>query len=208
MALISGNGKLEKFVRDNKELIIKVGVILLTVVLAFALFMFKSDKGGEVEAEESIVTEEIKAASIFVDIGGEVMTPTVAELPEGSRVADAIEAAGGLTDKADLSDINRAAFISDGEKIFIPSVDEKSGYGADGSSDALSGGSYSSDGKININTADSQQLQQLTGVGPATAEKIIAYRTENGRFKSIEDIKNVSGIGDKTFEKFKDSIRV
>lgn len=213
MELISRNRKLDKFVRDNKDLIIKVGAILLTVVLAFALFMFKSDEGEEVEAEESITAEETQAASIFVDIGGEVMTPTVAELPEGSRVADAIEAAGGLTDKADLTEINRAAFISDGEKIFVPSVDGQDGYGTDASGGTsgngdMSGGSYSSGGKININTADSQQLQQLTGVGPATAEKIIAYRNENGRFKSIEDIKNVSGIGDKTFEKFKNSIKV
>ena len=70
------------------------------------------------------------------------------------------------------------------------------------------GTAKSSDGRININTADSTQLQELTGVGPATAEKIIDYRKQNGRFPSIEDIKNVSGIGDKTYEKLKDHIKV
>lgn len=211
---INENRNLEKFVDDNKDLIIKVGAVFLTVVLAFALFVFKGEKGEEADAEESIVTEETQVPNIFVDIGGEVMTPTLAELPEGSRVDDAIEAAGGLTDKADLTEINRAAFVSDGEKIYIPSIEENAGYygnsmtGESGGSGETGSGRTSYDGKININTADSAQLQQLTGVGPATADKIMAYRNENGRFKSIDDIKNVSGIGDKTFDKFKNSIRV
>lgn len=211
---INENRNLEKFIKDNKDLVIKVGAVLLTVVLAFALFVFKGEKGEGTDAEESIVTEETQAPNIFVDIGGEVMAPTLAELPEGSRVDDAIEAAGGLTDKADLTEINRAAFVSDGEKIYIPSIEENAGYygnemsGESGGSGEAGSGRTSYDGKININTADSAQLQQLTGVGPATADKIIAYRNENGRFKSIDDIKNVSGIGDKTFDKFKNSIRV
>ncbi len=157
--------------------------------------------------------EEESAAVIYVDIGGEVNQPSVVELADGSRVTDAIAAAGGLTEKADLTDINRAAFVSDGEKIYIPSQESDP---ADGVVSADSGGGgngsgssgRSSDGKININTADSTQLQELNGVGPATAEKIIDYRKQNGRFQSIEDIKNVSGIGDKTYEKLKDHIRV
>ena len=101
----------------------------------------------------------------------------------------------------------RAAFVEDGEKIYIPpaAVD---GTGED--EDASSSGQQVSrgDGRININTADSAQLQELDGIGPATAQKIIDYRKENGRFSSIEDIKNVSGIGDKSFEKIKDRIKV
>ena len=136
----------------------------------------------------------------------------LAELPEGSRVDDAIKAAGGLTDKADLTDINRAAFVEDGEKIYIPALIEMDESSSDvDHSDIVSGNGLSaqySDGKVNINTADSEELQKLTGVGPVTAQKIIDYRKENGRFAAIEDIKNVTGIGDKTFEKFKDDIKV
>lgn len=127
----------------------------------------------------------------------------VVELEEGSRIQDAIEAAGGLTENADLDGINRAAFVNDGDKILIPSVEEGGFPYEEGAIQDSYG-----DGRININTADSGQLQEITGVGPVTAEKIISYREENGRFDSIEDIKNVSGIGDKTFEKMKDEIKV
>ena len=153
-------------------------------------------------------TEET-TAMIYVDVGGEVKDPSVVELPDGSRVTDAITAAGGLTELADLTDINRAAFVSDGEKIYIPSqVSELEDDGLSAGEGGDGGTAKSSDGRININTADSTQLQELTGVGPATAEKIIDYRKQNGRFQSIEDIKNVSGIGDKTYEKLKDHIKV
>ena len=166
------------------------------------------------------------SGSIFVDIGGAVKEPKLAELPPGSRVEDAIVAAGGLTDDADISCINRAEFLEDGVKIYIPEKiegdsqgdgsgseagtgnDTGSGYVSGSTSLSGNGGSSGGSGKININAADSEQLQELNGVGPATAQKIIDYRTANGRFNSIEDIKNVSGIGDKTFEKLKDYITI
>ena len=109
-----------------------------------------------------------------------------------------IEKAGGLKKNAEMDQINRAEIVTDGQKIVIP---------AKGETIAASGGAAAS-GLININTADSTALQEIPGVGPATAEKIIAYRTENGRFASKEDIKNVSGIGEKTYEKMKDKITV
>lgn len=168
------------------------------------------------------VTED---GTIFIDIDGAVTEPKLAELPAGSRVEDAIEAAGGVTKDADLSGINRAQILNDGEKIYIPKEGEEQGYaggsgggsvynggsgdggsGDGGSSSGAAGSASSSGGRININTADSQALQQITGIGPVTAQKIIDYREANGRFSSIEDIKNVSGIGDKTFEKMRDQI--
>ena len=109
-----------------------------------------------------------------------------------------IEEAGGLTEDADIEDLNRAEEVIDGQKIVIYSKD----------SDAENKLSESSSGKININRADSDKLQEIPGVGPATAQKIIEYREENGKFKSIEDIKNVSGIGSKTFESLKEYITV
>jgi len=158
---------------------------------------------------------------VYVDIGGAVKHPMLAELPTGSRVEDAIEAAGGLKKNADMTEVNRAQILVDGEKIYIPEEGETaagggSGSGGGGSGSAGSGISSASgadmvgisSGRININTADVTLLQQLTGVGPVTAQKIVDYREQNGRFQSIEDIKNVSGIGDKTFEKMKDDITI
>ena len=162
---------------------------------------------------------------VYVDIGGAVKTPKLAKLPPGSRVEDAITEAGGLAADADLTQINRAEIVTDGQKIYIPTREEvangtwqaagssltggASGSGVAGGSGA--GGSVTagaSGSKININTADITQLQTITGVGPVTAQKIIDYRTQNGNFGSIEDLKNVSGIGDKTFENMKEQVTV
>ena len=209
LELIDKNPRLPKFVKDNKDLLLKAAAVVLVMILALAVFAVKSEGEEDLEIQEAETVESSESAAIFVEVGGEVKKPTVVELSEGSRVADAIEAAGGVTENADLTEINRAAFVSDGEKIFVPAAAES--LAAEGGSQdmsGVSGGNLYSDGKININTADSDKLQELNGVGPVTAEKIISYRNENGRFKSIEDIKNVSGIGEKTFEKFKDKIRV
>lgn len=162
------------------------------------------------------------SGQIYVDIGGAVKEPKLAVLPGGSRVEDAILQAGGTTEEADLTTINRAAVLSDGDKIYIPKKGEAvpqtasggstqnaaagSGTGAQGSTSQETGAGSS--GRININTADLTQLQQITGVGPVTAQKIIDYRNANGNFSAIEDLKNVSGIGEKTFEKMKGDITI
>ena len=192
-------------IESHLPLLKKAGIAAAVVaVLSFGLISH-SDTGKEVEViEEPVVAEETVPDRIFVDIGGEVNHPMLAELDDGCRVEDAIEAAGGLTADADLSSINRAAFVNDGDKIYIPSVDETDFAGGTQSQPSLSPGSGT--GKVNINTADAQELQTLTGIGPVTADKIVSYRESNGRFANIEDIKKVSGIGEKTFEKFKDSI--
>ena len=211
MELLGDRREISRFLREHKEVLKKAGIVVLVIVLGLVVSIFKN--GGQEEAnaqaEEATVSTEETAAMIYVDVGGEVKNPSVVELPDGSRVTDAITAAGGLTEQSDLTDINRAAFVSDGEKIYIPSqVSELEDDGLSVGEGGGGGTAKSSDGRININTADSTQLQELTGVGPATAEKIIDYRKQNGRFQSIEDIKNVSGIGDKTYEKLKDHIKV
>ena len=211
--------KVLDLIRNNEKW--KKGILLVMLIpIAVIAFAVRSNADSEIPPEEDIpeISEESDesvsdaSGTIYVDIGGAVKQPMLAELPSGSRVEDAIVAAGGLTDKADLTSINRAEFLEDGEKIYIPEYADElnqnyvNGYvGTDGlSSNAVN--STGSTGKININTADSAQLQELNGVGPSTAQKIIDYRTSNGRFQSIEDIKNVSGIGDKTFENLKDDI--
>lgn len=196
------NIEVERFISENKDLVIKVAAVALVIVAAFFVFLTKADNIEDdikIESEVAATEESVSSLDIFVDIGGAVKNPQVVKLPEGSRVEDAIKAAGGLTDKADLTEINRAAFLEDGEKVYIPEAYEEG---------ETSGSMSQGDSRVNINTADSDELQKLNGIGPATAEKIIDYRDEHGRFSNIEDIKNVSGIGDKTFEKFEDDIKV
>ena len=207
-----------RFFELDKKLLVKViaGVILLAVAFAFYLVKNKTPEddltvsvipdntaANSVQATESAIKEEVR---IMVDVAGAVVNPSVVELPEGSRVFEAIEKAGGLTAEADTGTINQAEILTDGQKIYIPTKQEmKNGNGGSG----ISVGSASVQSSlININTADSADLQEIPGVGPATAEKIISYRNENGKFNKIEDIKNVSGIGDKTFEKMKKKITV
>ena len=208
MEYIGDREKLAGFVKEHRDMLIRA--VLVACAITAALFVFVSSGDDEKKAdavEKSTVAVESEAARIFVDIGGEVVSPMVVELEEGSRVGDAIEAAGGVTENADLTDINRAAFVEDGEKIYIPPA-EIEGEESEGNVSSSGHQASRGDSRININTADSAQLQELDGIGPATAQKIIDYRKENGRFSSIEDIKNVSGIGDKSFEKIKDRIKV
>ena len=142
--------------------------------------------------------------SIIVYVCGAVKESKVVTLKENSRICDAIDAVGGLTNEADLSNINLAYILEDGEKIYIPKKGEESQ-----SSNLLS--SYNSkknNSKININKATQTELETIPGVGPSTALKIINYREDNGKFNSIEDIKNVSGIGDAKFENIKNYISI
>ena len=212
------NKTVRDFLEEYGPQIRKMAVICLLGLVLFAGFsLFRAGDAGEPERSSGDPgASDVYAAdgtlsdgTIFVDIGGAVKNPMLAELPDGSRVDDAIQAAGGLRQEADMTNVNRAEFLVDGQKIFIPSLAlDEDGNLIEGASQA---GSYSASeagasDKVNINTADSTQLQTLSGVGPATAQKIIDYRQSNGSFSSIEDIKNVSGIGDKTFEKLKDHI--
>lgn len=215
-----------EFLLSNKKRIIKATAIVCLAAAAFFVFVLNGEEraqepaviqtGEETlagsEAGETKESEETAAGPIVVDVGGAVKTPQVVELEADSRVADAISAAGGLKDNADTAGINQAAFLTDGEKVYIPVRGETVPGAASGSGQtsqmAQAGSGTDTGGKININTATSEELQTLNGVGPATAEKILDYRAANGGFKSLEDLKNVSGIGDKTFEKLKEHIMV
>ncbi len=141
---------------------------------------------------------------IVVNVVGAVPRPGLYEFAEGSRVQDAINAAGGLLADADVASLNLAARLEDGQQLVIPFSGE--GNTANSFSLAQPTQSGSSVELININTATLDELDDLPGIGPTTAQKIVDYRTEHGPFQSIEDIMNVSGIGPATFDRLKDLI--
>lgn len=208
MGSLRKNEFVNRFITDYNGQLKKIAVLSALIIAILLVFVIKGEFEGSAVTKEkdNSKTTETQTATIFVDIGGAVDSPMLAELPDGSRVEDAIVAAGGLTEDADLTGINRAEFLTDGEKIYIPAFEQSSEVNT-GNTDTGSTQSASvTTGKVNINTADSEALQTLNGIGPATAQKIIDYRASNGRFKTIEDIKNVSGIGEKTYDKLKDFI--
>ncbi len=194
------------YLKEHKK-IARMAAIVFIMIVAVVFFGHNEEKDEipvqlPVENEEAGITDSDSKAKreteIYVDISGQVKKPGVYQVTDGTRLFEVIEMAGGLTADADKDGFNQAEVVSDGEKVIIPAKGENS--------DSLTGSGVTTSGLININTADSTTLQEIPGVGPATADKIIAYRSENGRFASKEDIKNVSGIGDKTYEKMKDKI--
>ena len=164
--------------------------------------------GGAPEAgasgDPAVSTEAPSAAGIFVHILGAVTRPGLYELREGDRAVDAVAAAGGFAEGADQSGLNLARFVTDGEQIVVPQVGQAPVAGPGG---AVSGGAVVP-GKVNINTADAAALETLPRVGPAMAERILAWRDENGRFSAIEDLMSVTGIGEKTFDGLRDLVTV
>ena len=181
-----------------------------------------SDAGNGTEINS---TEETQPEMIYVDVCGAVANPGVFQLAAGSRVFQAIEAAGGYLPKAVQNCVNRAGVLTDGQQLYILTQEEMEQQGLDpaemaGASDGQMNGSAGTgqntgiaaqaqqDNRININTADVTQLTTLTGIGATRAQAIIAYRQENGPFAAIEDIMNVQGIKEGTFAKIKDEIVV
>lgn len=164
-----------------------------------------SDDGSVETTSEG--TEDQTAAEpplICVHVSGAVASPGVCYLPEGSRAADAVEAAGGFAEGAAEDSLNLARVLADGEQLIIARTDELAASNPSPGAAAPA----PANAKININTATSEELQELDGVGEATAEKIIKEREENGPFATVEDIMRVPGIGEKKFEAMRDDITV
>ena len=174
---------------------------------------------------EAVSDKEMQQAMIYVDVCGAVANPGVFQLAAGSRVFQAIEAAGGYLPEAALTCVNRAGVLTDGQQLYILTQEEMERQELDpaemsGASDGQMNGSAGTgqntgmtaqvqqDNRININIADEAQLTTLTGIGATRAQAIIAYREENGPFAAIEDIMNVQGIKEGTFAKIKDEIVV
>ena len=227
---------------DNKKKIIIIVAIILVLFIAYLIYesisqpsseidfnilLDGTENGEELNKSENFVDNEIEEVSetaeieekIVVHITGEVKKEGVIYLKKGARIVDAIKEAGGETKEADLSQVNLAYELQDGQKIYIPNKNEKvSQYiistngetiDSNGANTGNESTSTSKEGaKVNINTATQNELDGLPGIGPALAQRIIDFREENGNFKSIEDIQNVKGIGDSKFDEIKDKIVV
>lgn len=173
-------------------------IVILIFVLGLYYFMNKENSNNyeNIYLAENIIEIENRIeeiSTIKVHIIGEVINPGVYEIENGARINDVIKVAGGNTVNADLNKINLAYEVFDGEKIYIPSIfDEEDEYTLSSEEKRTF--------KVNINKASAEDLQNINGIGPALANKIIAYREENGKFKNIEELKNVSGIGEKKYE--------
>lgn len=181
----------------------KISILVAILIMLFC-FGCTSDETyqislDEVQSEEAEQTEEGKATqedSIFVYVCGAVQQEGVYELPAGSRVYQAIEKAGGFLENAAITQINQAEVLEDEAQIYVPTVDELAEIQAE------------EDGKVNLNTASKEELMTLPGVGEAKANSIIQYREEQGKFQTIEDVMQISGIKEGLFEKIKDYIKV
>ncbi len=209
----------KKYIEKNKKYVI-IGLIFCILIIAIIIVkQFDTEEKEtldlisiEENTENTETVEEEEDYKIVIHITGEVNNEGIIEIKEGGRISDAIEEAGGLTKEADLERVNLAYELEDGQKIYIPNKKDKDieEYVTEGVDDIVLPDELSKagDGLVNINKASSEELQELDGIGEALAENIIAYRENNGKFKNIEDIKNVSGIGDSKYEKIKDNIKI
>jgi len=149
------------------------------------------------EGGSLVVTPEV----VVLHVHGAVVEPGIVELPLGSRVVDAIAAARGPSDDADLGAVNLARVVADGEQLYVPRIGEVPPPSA-------GGGGTDAQGRVNLNTADASALETLAGVGPALAARIIAWREQNGPFRSVDELIAVSGIGAKILDGLRDQVTV
>ena len=163
------------------------------------------DSSSEKEVKKEEKEEPLEQDLITVDVKGAVKSPGIYDLPVGSRVHDAVQKAGGLTEQADSKSLNLAQKVSDEALVYVPTKEEESA-----SQQAASGTTPSSskEKKVNLNIASLEELKQVKGLGGKRAQDIIDHREANGKFKSVDELKKVSGIGAKTIEKLKDYVTV
>lgn len=200
-----------------KEYIKKYPYLLaILVVLAAVAFFYLSKEPESPAADPALfstessmaATTESKNQEWFVDVKGAVKKTGMYRITQGMRLMDAIDLAGGFTAEADQNQVNFSKLLTDQEIIYVPKVGEEiptiTETPQQGTSTAASGTTQ----KVNINTADATELQQLSGIGEKKAADIIKYREENGSFQAVEDLTKVSGIGEMTLENLKDSITI
>lgn len=194
---------------------IKFGLLIVCVIGGILAFWFSRPKeepavewqtfsSESQEALESVT--ELDSGVIYVDLKGAVYQPGMYQLTKGARLLDLVQVGGGFLDNADQNQVNLALLLEDQQVIYIPKVGEELAL-LEASQTQSQGQSEVSE-KININTASQAELETLSGIGPKKAQKIIAFREEQGSFKSIEDLKNVSGFGEKSVAALAEEITV
>ncbi|MCY9137077.1 helix-hairpin-helix domain-containing protein [Peribacillus frigoritolerans] len=209
------------------EGILKRKMTMITVAVAFVAggIYFFSQQGEdpadtedifsvtakEAEMEQSVNESAAEPEIIKVDVKGAVKSPGIFTAQAGDRVIDLISSAGGFTEKADTDKVNFAKIIEDQMVIYVPEIGQEDKGNLENiqvgtSGDAVTKGT--SGGLVNLNTATQEDLQTLTGIGPSKADAILEYRETVGKFKEVDELKQVTGIGDKTFERLRDSISV
>lgn len=206
---------LEKWIqvlRDYKWFI--VAGVGLSVILAI---VFVLGQTGQTEEATSLtdfatsseqVVETSTDENLVVDVKGAVKKPGIYHLPGGSRIHDAVEAAGGLTEVADSKSVNLAQKLSDEGVVYVATKEEAVSIIPSASPAQASGDKGATTGLVNLNTATEAELQTISGIGAKRAADIIAYRESNGRFQSVDDLKNVSGIGGKSLENIRPYVTV
>ena len=158
-----------------------------------------TDEKDDKNQKEEVMDQDL----ITVDVKGAVKTPGIYDLPVGSRINDAVQKAGGLTDNADSKSINLAQKISDETLVYVPTREEATSQETPSSASNSKGNK-----KVNLNKASLEELKQVKGLGAKRAQDIIDHRDSNGKFKSVDDLKKISGFGAKTIEKLKDYVTV
>ena len=179
IAALSGDQKV------SKQLLIALAGVVAVASLVLVAVNRPEPPTGEFSVSTDDAVNEVIEQYLYVHVVGEVVSPGMYQLPIGARLVDAVFAAGGLTDEADNASVNLARELTDGEQIIVFSI----------SQEGQSPGTNSS-GLISLNRAGDKELEELPGIGPALAGRIIAWREANGGFKSIEDLLKVSGIGE------------
>lgn len=194
--------------------------LLIVIIIALGIILYKNFNFEEkftinppVNSLENNSTVKIEVPPVIIHITGAVKSPGVYQLKSTDRVVDALKIAGGATEEGNLDAVNLAALLKDGQKIIIPYKISKISEAENNENlykniEGMYPSSATTSGKININTDNSSTLQTLPGIGPVLSERIIEYRNQNGLFGIIDDIKDVSGIGEKKFEGIKDLICV
>lgn len=225
----------------NKKNILCISIIIIAIIIIYYTCIKKEDyldvnsnlnmiisNNENIQIEENVLKKDLDNINnkIVVHITGAIKKEGIYELNENSRIADAIEMAGGLNDNANINNINLAYVLQDGMKIYIPQKGENTNEVKDNTDmyiynkneektiknentiDSSQNVNNTKTDKININTATQKELETLPGIGESTALKIINYRKDNGKFNSIEDIKKVSGIGESKYSKIKSLIKI
>lgn len=191
------------FAITRRHALAGVAVVLVLLVLVGRQLTQAGAHGGEERALEVVAAAtEAESPKVLVHVVGAVHAPGLYELPEGSRVADALGKAGGATPKADLESLNLAAPVADGLQVVVP----RRQAGGAAARAAASGSAAGKSGPVHLNSATAEELEALPGVGPVTAQKIVAHREKHGAFRAVEELEAVPGIGPKRVDQLRDLV--